>query len=150
GVEAQRAGREASRREPAVVENAKPKDQIRAPLRERRHRDLPERDPRIEIAPEPTLVDEPSEVAVGGCNDAHIDAERARGADRVDGTFLDRAEEFGLQIEGQFADLVEEERASLRRTEVAGLRIVRARECTAFVAKELALHELRAQRGAVD
>ena len=44
-----------------------------------------------------------------------------RAADALDLPFLDRAQQLGLQIEPQVADLVEEQRAAGRQLELAEL-----------------------------
>src|SRR5258706_5332756 len=81
---------------------------------------------------------------------AHVDRDGLAAADRLDLLLLDDAQELGLQRERQLADLVEEQRAAVRLAEQPALRLVRAGECAAAVAEQLALDERRLQRRAVD
>src|SRR5690606_25591174 len=58
--------------------------------------------------------------------------------------------ELGLQARLHLADLVEEDRPAVRELELAGLFRVGAGERALFVTEELALEQLRRERGAVD
>src|SRR5215475_1971322 len=59
-------------------------------------------------------------------------------------------EQFGLKPWMEVADLVEEDRTSVRRFEFADLELVSTGESTAFVAKEFALEQLARHCCAVD
>jgi len=87
---------------------------------------------------------------VRGRDHAHVDAHRLRGADGEHLALLQRAQQLRLQIGRQVADLVEEQRAAIRGAEQAGLGLVGAGEGALDVAEQLALHELPAQRRAVE
>ena len=71
-------------------------------------------------------------------------------ADALDLPFLNRAQQLGLQIEAQVADLVEEQRAAGRQLELAELLLVRAGERAALVAEQRAFDELVRNRRQVD
>ncbi len=72
------------------------------------------------------------------------------GADRLDLAFLQGAEELGLSVERQFADLVEEERAAMRFGELAGLVGGGAGEGALLVAEEGGFDEVGRDGAAVD
>ncbi len=67
-------------------------------------------------------------------------------AHALDLAFLDRAQQLGLQVEPQIADLVEEQRAARGELELAELLPVRAGERAALVAEERALGQLARNR----
>ena len=64
--------------------------------------------------------------------------------------FLDRAQQLGLQLVAQVADLVEEQRAAGRQLELAELLADRAGERALLVAEQRALDQLLGNRGEVD
>ena len=61
------------------------------------------------------------EIDVGGGDEAELHLDRLAAADPLDLAFLDRAQQLGLQVELQIADLVEEERAAVGQLELADL-----------------------------
>src|SRR5258706_9425195 len=63
---------------------------------------------------------------------------------------LEHAQQLRLEVERQLADLVEQQRAAVRRFECADARAIRTGERTLLVTEELALHQLRRNRRAVD
>ena len=71
---------------------------------------------------------------------------RRRGAPRA----LERAQQLGLELERQLADLVEEQGAAVGLLERAGARAIGAGEGALFVAEQLRLDQRRRQRAAVD
>ena len=71
-------------------------------------------------------------------------------ADALEAPLLEHAQELRLDRERQLADLVEEERAAVRRLERARLRRDGAGERAALVAEQLALEEVLRDRRAVD
>ncbi len=56
-------------------------------------------------------------VAVGRRHDAHVDLARPRAAHGLELALLQHAQELGLQVDGQLADLVEEDGAAVRQRE---------------------------------
>src|SRR5205823_4279756 len=91
-----------------------------------------------------------AQVAVGGGDDARARHPRRGLADALVFAVLEDAQQLRLQLRGQLADLVEEERAFARILEVAGLRLLRARERALRVAEERGLDERGRDRGAVE
>ena len=83
-------------------------------------------------------------------HDARVEGHLGVAADRAHRALLQRAQQLGLELQRQLADLVEEERAALGLAEQAGARGLRVGERAADVAEELAVEEVLGQRGAVD
>ena len=71
-------------------------------------------------------------------------------AERVNFLLLDEAEQLGLEVEADIADLVEEERAAVGGADDAGERRVGAGEGALAIAEELALEHVVRNRGAVE
>src|SRR5262249_10126618 len=81
---------------------------------------------------------------------ADVHVLRAVAADAADVAALEEPQELRLDGEAHLADLVEEERAQVRRLGEALARADRARERALLVAEELALEERLLQRAAVE
>ena len=90
------------------------------------------------------------EPAIGRCDDAHVDLARPGLSQPADLASLDGAQQLGLHLERQLADLVEEDRSAVGRLEGARAVLIGAGEGAARVAEELALDEARRDRTAVD
>ena len=90
------------------------------------------------------------EPAVGGRDDARVDAARHVLADPADFAFLQHAQQLGLRARRELADLVEKQRAAVRFLEQAGALAHRAGERAARVAEELRFEQVVGERGAVD
>src|SRR5262249_55155491 len=82
-------------------------------------------------------------------DDAHLHLLRFVATDGAHFARLERAEEHRLDIDGQLADLVEEQGAAVRRLERAEARVRGARERSAPGTEELAREELARDRSAV-
>ena len=89
-------------------------------------------------------VDHRAQIAVGRGDPAHVDLERARAADALEAALLEHAQQLGLQLGLELADLVEEERAAVGQLEPAALALGRAGERALLVAEQLALEQLLA------
>src|SRR5439155_3291234 len=70
-----------------------------------------------EVFAELAVEDRVFEVRVRRRDDADVDGERSRFSERCDLAGLEEAEQLGLRVEAQLADLVEEERAFARRSD---------------------------------
>jgi hypothetical protein len=86
-------------------------------LAKRRHVHLHHREPEVEILPERARGELRPEVPVRGGHDARVKAHPVIRPDPAHLPRLERAEQLGLEIEGQLADLVDEERAAVRLLE---------------------------------
>jgi len=89
-------------------------------------------------------------VAVGGGNDAHIDPRRRRGAEPFEFPLLEHAQELDLQVEGQLADLVQEDRAAMGELEATDFAGEGAGEGPLLVTEELTLDQCGRDGRAVD
>ncbi len=107
-------------------------------------------EPVVEVLAEPPGLHLDVEVAVGGRDDAHIDLDRLRAADRSYLVVLEHAQELGLEARSHVPDFVEEERAAIGALEQAALGRDGSRERAAHVAEQLALEQSLRNRGAVD
>ena len=88
-------------------------------LTQRRNGDRRRAHPIIEVFAKLALLHHCAQVAIGRRDQPQIHFEYVRGADRLDFTILDRAQQFGLQVQGQLADLVEKQRPAISGTEIA-------------------------------
>src|SRR5262249_44767058 len=104
----------------------------------------------VEVAPERTVDDGVLEVAVGRRDQPHVHPQRAGPADALERLLLEDAEQLGLQLERQVADLVEEERAAVRELEAGDALGDGAGGRAALVPEELALQQAGRDGGAVD
>ncbi|HSO40690.1 MAG TPA: hypothetical protein VLT33_49530 [Labilithrix sp.] len=112
------------------------------------HRD--HREPEVEVTAERAVVHLALEVAVRRRDDANVHLARVRLADAADLPLLEGAEQLRLHGERELAHLVEEHGAAVRRLEGADPIAIGPGERAADVAKELALHQGRRDRAAVD
>ena len=84
-------------------------------------RDLDEEDaqPVVEVLAKAARRDLAGEIAIGGRDESYVDVARAVLSYALVLAFLNGAEELGLQLERDLADLVEKERAAVGRLEPA-------------------------------
>ena len=116
-------------------------------LAQRRHAHLDDREPVVEVLAEAARVHLRREIAVGGGDDAHVDLRCVRWPPtRRISRSCERAQELGLQLERELADLVEEQRAAVGALEGARALAVGAGEGAALVAEQLALDERARER----
>ena len=107
-------------------------------------------EPVEEISAEALLHDVGFEVPVGRANDPHIDWDRLGASDTLDLSFLDNAQKLRLCVEGQLANLVEEEGSPLGELEPPHPPLQRTSECSLLVAEEFALDQGGRDRSAID
>src|SRR5207248_285856 len=79
----------------------------------------------------------------------HVDARRLLVAHALELALLEHAQELGLELDRDLADLVEEERPAVRELEAAEPILDRPGEGALHVAEELALEELPRNRAAI-
>jgi hypothetical protein len=103
----------------------------------------------IEIDAEAAGLGLAAEIAVGRGDDARPRHPGLRLADSLVFAVFEHAQQLRLELERQFADLVEEQRALGGVLEVAGARCGRAGERALRVAEQRRLDERRRDRGAV-
>ena len=107
-------------------------------------------EPEIEVLAKPAALHLLLEVAVGGGDHADVDRAGALLADALEIALLQHAQQLALQLERDFADLVEEQRAAIGELEPADAVAHRAGEGAADMAEELALEQFARDRRAVD
>src|SRR5690606_10813871 len=84
-------------------------------LAERRQIDVQDVQPEIQVAAEPSDLDELTQRLVGGCDDAHVDLDLGLAAESSEPLLLERAQQLRLSRERHLADLIEEQRAAVRQ-----------------------------------
>src|SRR5207247_5449594 len=82
------------------------------------------------------------EVAVGGGHHAHVGMQSARAANAVEFARLQHAQELGLRLQRQLADLIQKKRAAVGELEATTALLRGAGEGAFLVAEELALDQL--------
>ena len=95
----------------------------RRALAQRGQADRHDVEPVEEVLAERALRDELLQIAVRRRDEAHVDADRLDAADALELALLQRAEELHLHLDGDLADLVEEERAAVRELEAPRLAV---------------------------
>src|SRR6185436_18154294 len=101
---------------------------VARPLAERREPDGHDVEAVKEVLAEGAARDELLEVAVRRRHEAHVDADRLDAADPLELALLKSAQELHLHLDGDLADLVEEERPAVGELEPPRLRADRAGE----------------------
>src|SRR5262245_54390515 len=102
----------------------------------------------VEVLAEAVVVDHRAKISVRRRDPADVDLERATATDALETARLQDAQQLGLQLGLELADLVEEERAAVGELEPAALALARAGERALLVAEELALEQRLGQRRA--
>ena len=82
-----------------------------------------------------------SKIAVGRGHHAHVNFPRLRAADGLKLSFLQDAEQLDLQVDRQFAHLVEENRAAVGELKAPVALFGRAGESALLMAEEFALDQ---------
>ena len=122
----------------------------RGALAQRRRKDGKDLEPVIEIAAEFFVGNHLCEVAIGGGNQTHVHRDGARAAEALDLALLQRAQELGLEVEREFANFIEKERAFVGELDAADLAGDGAGECALLMAEEFALKKAGGNGGAVE
>src|SRR5689334_1558872 len=97
----------------------------------------------VEVGAEGLFLDHPGKIAIGGSNQADVDRDRARSAEAFDLTFLQGAQQFGLQIHWKLAYLVKEERALMRKFQPADFASQRTGKRALLMSKQFAFDQAR-------
>ena len=132
----------------AEVERGEMRDFL-ATLTPRWHMDANHAEAVIQVFTELAFGNALFEVGIGGRQYAHVDGLRAVFADRHDLALLEEAQQLWLNVQGQVADLIEEQRAPGRRADQARLVRDGAGERSAAVTEQLTIGQLARGRGAV-
>ena len=121
-----------------------------AAFAQRRQLDTKHVEPIEKIWAEVTVFDQRLQVFVRRGDTAEIHIDLLVAADAHDLALLQNAQQVGLRLQADVADLVEEYRSAVGNLELALLAILRARERAFFVAEQFALQQRLRQRAAVD
>ncbi len=104
----------------------------------------------VEVRPERPSLHLALQVAQRHGDDPRAHRDLARAADAPQSPRLQHAQQLGLQVQRQLADLVQDQRPAGRLLEPAGPSRARAGEGPPLVPEQLALGQLARQRAAVD
>src|SRR5204863_2452474 len=104
-------------------------------------------DPEIQVLAEGALLHHLFEIPAGGANYPDINGMGDVRAQPLHTAFLQHTQEFGLQRQGQIADFIQENRASLGFFEATAPHLAGAGECAFFVPEEFILNQ-RFRKGA--
>src|SRR5262245_10075434 len=105
--------------------------------------------PIVAVVAEAVVVDYSEEIAVARRDHTNVHLDGPRAAETLEFLLLEDPQKLRLELEGNVADLVEEERPAVRHLEAAELLSDRPGERAALVTEELALEEARRDRCAV-
>ncbi|BEH29383.1 hypothetical protein GTC054_05990 [Burkholderia pseudomallei] len=135
-----RIGREATHAVPRVGAKALehvPREQfdVLASRAQRRLVDAQHAQPVIQVRAETPFVHRAAQIDVRRRYDAHVDGHRLAAAQPMNRALLQEAQQARLAFERQIADFVEQQRAAVRRFDMADLARARAGECAALVAE---------------
>jgi hypothetical protein len=98
----------------------------------------------IQVASKKPFFDPLVEAPVRRGNDPHVNGFGTRIANTIDSPILEHPQEFRWEIQGQFADFIEQQRAAVGNVEMAWLVAGSARKCAALVPEHFAFeHGLR-------
>ena len=107
-------------------------------------------EPVEQIAAERALFHFLRQIAIGGGDDAKVRAAMNERTHRAEFLLLQDAQELGLKIERQLADLVKEGGATVGHFDQAGFGCNSAGECAFHVSEQLAFHERADEGGTID
>src|ERR1700728_236827 len=105
---------------------------------------------KVKIAPERALHHSLLEIAVGGCEDSHVNWNSTSAAHRANFLLLDGSQHFRLQIDGKFSDFIEEDGSAFSHGHESIFCLIRTGESALHVAEKLALDQSRNERSAID
>ena len=123
---------------------------VLGPLAQRRHADGKHVEPVVEIFPEAPVAQILGQVTVGGRDDSDVHVDGFGAAQSLELAFLQDAQQLGLHFERQLANLIQEDRGTVRDLETSDLSRQRPGERALLAAEEFAFHQGRGERGAVD
>ena len=123
---------------------------VLVPLLQRREVDVEDVQAEVEVLAEAAALDLVLELAVRGADHAHVDRDLALAAQTAEPLLFEHAEELRLQLDGNLADFVEEERPAVGQLPGSEAPLLGAGEGSALVTEHLALDERGGNGRAVD
>ena len=106
--------------------------------------------PVVQILPEFAVLHHGFQVSVGRGNDACRGMQGLRSADSFIGAFLKHAQQFGLQVQGQFTQFVQKQGTFCGKFKLAGLAPVGPGEAAFLMAKKFTFKKIFHDGGTVD
>jgi hypothetical protein len=125
-------------------------DDVARALSQRRERERDDRQPVIQVGPESPRAHRRRQILARRRHDGDIERLASRAAEPAHGALLEDLQQLGLHGERQEPDLVQEDRAAVRRLEQSGLGLAGIGERAALEAEELGLQQRLGNRAAVD
>src|SRR5215470_5032772 len=110
-------------------------------LTQRRHHDRKDAQPVVQVRTKRSLRHRVSQIAIRGCNHAHIHFHAATTADELKLPFLEHAQQLRLQLERKLANLIEKERAAISERKATRPLCVGAGKSSLLVPEQLALDQ---------
>ena len=89
------------------------------------------------------------QIPIGGCDQPQIHFDRSRPSQPFEFMVLQNPQQLGLQLQRDFADLVEEESAFISQFQAPNLLPDRSGKCALFVTEQFALQQPGRNRGAI-
>src|SRR5581483_698564 len=123
---------------------------ILPPFPKRRHAQVEHVQTKVKVAAESSLRHCLFEVAICGREDADLNGNPLRTSYWPDFLLLDRAQQFGLQVDRHLANLVEKNRSTFGHRQQPFLLLVGAREGAFYMTEKLAFDESGHERTAID
>ena len=150
GVRQQRALGLRRQRASPRQEMARQRQDVVGSRGERRQRQLDRVEAVVQVLAELSGADHRLKVGVGRADDAHLDGALAVGAQPLEASGLQHAQQLHLAGRGQGADLVQEQRAAIGGLELAFARAGGARVRPRLGPEQFGFHQLARQRAAVE
>src|SRR5258708_4960176 len=123
---------------------------IDAPLAQWMHVKRDTVQPGRQVVPEALRLDEVIQRLLSRGNDSDVDLHGPRLADRRDLVVLQHAQKLRLRGQRQLRELVEEQRASVRGSQVSQAGLLSSGESASTMTEELGFSEVRGQGSAID
>ena len=134
----------------ALQERFAKRHQIVESLAQWRHDNPYRTEPEIKILSQQSFANHLTCFPIGRRDQTKIDRDLALVAEPPHCSLLQHAQQFRLQINGHFGDLVQQQSAARGRFNQTAAIVVRTRECAFAIAKQLRLDQRPRNRGAID
>jgi hypothetical protein len=119
-------------------------------IAQRGHPDVGCGEAKVEVLTKSALLDFREQISIRRRDDAHVGSNRLEPTETPNLAVLEHAQELGLKLSRQLAELVQEERAVVRQLEKPGARVRCAGEGASFVSEELAFDQGRSDGPAIE
>ena len=122
---------------------------VLAALAQRRQCQLEHGKAVVQVLAKPALGHGAVQILIGRGDDLHVEADFTFAADPANDFILDGGEQFGLQVQRQFAQFVEKQRTAVGLFKQAAAARPGAGKCTCLVAEQFGLHQFMRNRSAI-